>query len=91
DNLTRVALCISTTTMQFRLTDCSGAAVPVVGLTDASNNVKVPAGISLTTNANATFANLGNATTAATYTVTDSASGRTLTVTVAASGRISIP
>ncbi|MGH7364783.1 MAG: GspH/FimT family pseudopilin [Candidatus Rokuibacteriota bacterium] len=91
NNLRLVAVCSTTSTIQFREDDCSGAAIPVVGLTDAANNVKVPAGVSLTTTASATFANLGNAAPGATYTVTDSASGRTLTVTVAPSGRITIP
>lgn len=89
NNLNRVAVCITATTMQFRQTNCSGASIPVVGLTGASDNIRVPDNISLSTSGNATFGNLGNATTGATYTVTDT-SGRTLSVIVAASGRITL-
>jgi type IV fimbrial biogenesis protein FimT len=85
-----VAVCISTG-LRFRQTNCSGTAIAVTGLTNSSNDIPLPAGITLSTTGNATFSNLGNATTAGTYTVTDTASGRTLTVTVAASGRITIP
>ncbi|MEX2222075.1 MAG: GspH/FimT family pseudopilin [Candidatus Rokuibacteriota bacterium] len=90
DNLTAVAVCITTTTMQFRQPDCSGASIPVAGLTGASNNINAPDGINLTTSGNATFTKLGNAAPGATYTVTDPASGRTLSVIVAASGRIAL-
>lgn len=85
-----VALCITATTMQFRQPNCGGASIAVVGLTGASNNIQAPEGITLTTTANATFTNLGNASPGATYTVTDTASGRTLSVTVAPSGRIAV-
>jgi type IV fimbrial biogenesis protein FimT len=90
NNLNRVAVCITTTTITFRQTDCTGSAIAVTGLTTTSSNIRVPEGISLTTTANATFGNLGNATTGATYTVTDTASGRTLSVIVATSGRITL-
>jgi len=81
----------TTTTMQFRQTTCGGTLINVAGLVNASGNIPLPESISLTSTANAIFGNLGNATTAATYTVTDPVSNRTLTVTVAASGRITIP
>jgi hypothetical protein len=63
----------------------------VAGLVNASNSIRLPETISLSSGASAVFGQLGNATTGATYTVTDTASGRTLTVTVAASGRVTIP
>jgi len=85
-----VAVCI-TTGLRFRQNNCSGTAIAVTGLTNASNDVKVSPGVTLTTTAQAVFSSLGNATTAGTYTVTDPVSNRTLTVTVAASGRITIP
>jgi Tfp pilus assembly protein FimT len=81
----------TTTTMQFRQTNCGGTIINVAGLVTASGNIPLPESISLSSTASAIFGNLGNATTAATYTVTDPVSGRILTVTVAASGRITIP
>lgn len=93
---TNSAMCVSytTTTMQFRQPGCTGAytVINVAGLSGATFGIiRLPENISLSSTASATFGNLGNATTAATYTVTDVPSGRTLTVTVAASGRITIP
>jgi Tfp pilus assembly protein FimT len=83
----------TTSTMQFRTTNCSGAVISVAGLVNTSNSVRLPDNISLTlaSGSSAIFGRLGNATTAGTYTVTDVPSGRTLTVTVAPSGRITIP
>jgi type IV fimbrial biogenesis protein FimT len=90
---TNGSVCVSytTSTMQFRTTNCSGSLISVAGLTNSSNSVRLPDGISLTANTSAIFGQLGNATTAAQYTVTDTASNRTLTITVAGSGRITIP
>lgn len=81
----------TTTTMQFRQTNCTGTVVNVAGLSTTTSNVRLPESVSLSSTASAIFGNLGNATTGATYTVTDTVSGRTLTVTVATSGRITIP
>ncbi len=81
----------TTTTIQYRQTTCAGTVIIVPGVVNSSSNVKLPDSVSLSSTASAIFGNLGNATTAATYTVTDTASGRTLTVTVAASGRVTIP
>jgi len=81
----------TTSTLQFRTTDCSGTLIAVAGLVNASNSIRLPDNVSLSSTASPIFGQLGNATTGATYTVTDTASGRTLTVTVAASGRITIP
>ena len=81
----------TTSTMHFRTTNCTGTVINVAGLVNASNSVRLPDNVSLTSTASAIFGQLGNATTGATYTVTDTPSGRTLTVTVAPSGRITIP
>jgi type IV fimbrial biogenesis protein FimT len=90
---TNGSVCVSytTSTMQFRTTNCSGSLIAVAGLVGSSNSIRLPDGISLSANTSAIFGQLGNATTAAQYTVTDVASSRTLTVTVAGSGRITIP
>lgn len=86
-----VCVAYTTSTMQFKTTNCTGTVINVAGLAGASGNVRLPENVSLTSTASAIFGQLGNATTGATYTVTDTPSGRTLTVTVAASGRITIP
>jgi hypothetical protein len=52
--------------------------------------VRLPENISLS-NSSAIFTNLGAASPGATYTVTDTVSGRQLTVTVAGSGRVTTP
>ena len=90
---TNGSVCVAhtTSTMQFKTTNCGGAVINVAGLVGASGNVRLPENVSLTSTASAIFGQLGNATTGATYTVTDVPSARTLTVTVAASGRITIP
>jgi Tfp pilus assembly protein FimT len=90
---TNGSVCVThtTSTLQFRTSSCAGATIAVTGLVNASNSIRLPEQVSLTSTANATFGQLGNATTGATYTVTDAASSRTLTVTVAPSGRITIP
>ena len=78
-------------TMHYRSTTCGGTVLTVAGLVNASNSIRLPETISLSSGASAVFGQLGNATTGATYTVTDTASGRTLTVTVAGTGRVTIP
>ena len=90
---TNGSVCVghTTGTMQFRTTNCAGTAITVTGLVNASNSIRLPENVSLASTASAIFGQLGNATTGATYTVTDVPSGRTLTVTVAPSGRITIP
>ena len=90
---TNGSVCVAhtTSTMQFKTTNCAGAVIFAPGLSGASGNVRLPENVSLSSTASAIFGQLGNATTGATYTVTDTPSGRTLTVTVAASGRITIP
>ena len=80
-----VAVCFTTPLMSFRVANCAGATIPVVGLTGNANTIRIPEGTTLT-GGTATFASLGNAT-GATYTLTDIASGSQLNVVVAASGR----
>lgn len=80
----------TTSTLQFRSTNCGGAAISVAGLTSSSSSIRMPENISLTSTASPIFGQFGNATTGATYTVADP-TGRTLTVTVTPSGRITIP
>jgi type IV fimbrial biogenesis protein FimT len=89
---TNTPVCVSytTTTMQYRQSTCAGSPIGVAGLVTTGNSIQLPENISLSSTASAIFGSLGNATTAATYTVTDTASSRTLHVTVAASGRISV-
>jgi type IV fimbrial biogenesis protein FimT len=83
-------VCVAHTasTLQFRTTTCAGAVIFAPGLSGAAGNVRLPDNISLSSAASATFGQLGNATTGATYTVTDVPSGRTLRVIVAPSGRV---
>jgi len=90
---TNGSVCVryTTSTIQYRTTNCTGAVIMVAGLVNASSNVRLPDNVSLSSTASAIFGSLGNATTGATYTVTDVPSGRTLTVTVAPSGRVTIP
>jgi Tfp pilus assembly protein FimT len=70
---------------------CGGGTTYVGTLTKSdgtiplSNNMQISA-----TTANVVFTNLGNASTAGTYTVLDPATNRTLSVVVAASGRVTI-
>jgi Tfp pilus assembly protein FimT len=92
---TNAAVCVfrtSSTTIQFRTatgTTCNATAIAVAGLANTTSSIRLPENVTLSSTT-AIFGNLGNANTAATYTVTDAVSGRTLTVTVAASGRVSI-
>jgi Tfp pilus assembly protein FimT len=89
---TNSPVCVSSTatSIQFKQTNCAGTVINVAGLVSTAGTIRPPDGISLSSTS-AIFGNLGNATTAGTYTVTDTASSQTLTVTVAASGRITIP
>lgn len=86
-----VCVAYTSTTIQYRQTNCGGAILTVPGLTSGASNVRLPENISLTSTASAIFAHLGNASPGATYTVRDTVSNQTLTVTVAPSGRVSVP
>lgn len=83
-----VCVAYTTSTLQFRTTNCAGAVIFVPGLSGASGNVRLPENVSLSSTASAIFGQLGNATTGAAYTVTDVPSGQTLRVVVAPSGRV---
>jgi Tfp pilus assembly protein FimT len=87
-----VCVAHTTSTMRFRATNCSGAVINVAGLSGTSGNIQLPDTISLSlvSGSSAIFGQLGNATTAGTYRVTDVPSARTLNVIVAPSGRICI-
>ena len=92
---TNAAVCVirtSSTTIQYRTatgTTCNATPIAVAGLANTTSSIGLPENVTLSSTT-AIFGNLGNANTAATYTVADAVSGRTLTVTVAASGRVSI-
>jgi len=85
------AVCVQTTAgaIQMRVSGCSGTLWVGPG-TDASGNWKVPQGFTLTSTAAPVFSYLGAASPAATYTVRNSANGRTLSVAVSASGRVNV-
>jgi Tfp pilus assembly protein FimT len=87
-----VPVCVKSTSsaIQFLQTNCTGTAIQVTGLSTSSSTVRLPENISLSTSS-AIFTNLGAANPGATYTVTDTVSGRQLTVTVAGSGRVTTP
>ena len=89
---TNTPVCVdyTTTSMQYRQSTCGGATIGVAGLVTTGNSIHLPENISLTSTASPIFGTLGNATTGATFTVTDTVSSKTLHVTVAASGRITV-
>jgi prepilin-type N-terminal cleavage/methylation domain-containing protein len=78
------------TQISYRLGTCAGTAWVGAG-TDATGNINLPAGITVTASANPIFNYVGSALPAATYTLTYTQTGATLTASVAASGRITIP
>ena len=80
----------SVTQISYRLGSCAGAAWVGAG-TDATGNINLPPGITVTASANPIFNYVGSALPAATYTLTYTQTGATLTASVAASGRITIP
>lgn len=85
-----VCVAHTTSTMQFKTTNCSGAAIAVAGLANASNNIRLPDNISLSLSSGSSpiFQQLGNAAAGMRYDVTDVPSGRVLRVIVSASGRV---
>jgi Tfp pilus assembly protein FimT len=80
---------VTPTALRYRLASCAGTTWTGVG-SDTSGHVRPPAGISLSATANPVFTYLGNASPGATYTISDSLSGRQLRVVVALSGRVRI-
>jgi type IV fimbrial biogenesis protein FimT len=87
---TPVCVKSTSTAIQFLQTNCSGTPLTVAGVNSTSSNVRLPENITLST-ASAIFTNLGAASSAATYTVTDTVSNRQMTITVAGSGRVTVP
>ncbi len=85
----QICVHITSTAMHYHQGGCAGTTWVGPG-TDASGNIKVPSGISLTTSANPVFNYLGAATPSASYTITFTQTGQTVHVVVATSGRVSI-
>lgn len=84
-------VCVHTSSgsIHFHINGCGGTTW-LGANTDASGNLKMPTGFTLTNSADPIFNYLGAAAPAATYTVRNTKTNRTLTVAVAASGRITI-
>jgi Tfp pilus assembly protein FimT len=80
---------INSTAMHYHQGSCAGTTWTGPG-TDVSGNIAVPAGITLSTNADPIFNYLGGTTTGATYTITHTQSSTLVHVVVAVSGRVSI-
>lgn len=80
----------SATQMSYRLGTCAGTTWVGAG-TNATGNINLPPGITVTASANPIFNYVGSALPVATYTLTYTQTGATLTASVAASGRITIP
>jgi Tfp pilus assembly protein FimT len=87
---TGVCVHIAPTALQYRLGSSCGGPVWLGPGTDATGNIAVPQGITLTTTAHPIFSYLGAAVPAATITVKHSAGDAALRVSVAASGRVSV-
>ena len=85
------SICVhsSSTAMHYRQGTCAGTTWTGPG-TDASGNIAVPAGITLSATADPIFNYVGGNTTGATYTITHTQSSTLVHVVVALSGRVSI-
>jgi type IV fimbrial biogenesis protein FimT len=81
----------SATQMRYRVGACTTGTAWVGAGTDATGNINLPPGITVTASASPIFNYVGSALPAATYTLTYTQTGATLTVSVAASGRVTIP
>ncbi len=79
----------SASQMVYALGTCGGSAWIGAG-TDATGNMNLPTGTTMTASANPIFNYVGSALPAATYTITNTQTGLTLSVAVAASGRVTI-
>jgi prepilin-type N-terminal cleavage/methylation domain-containing protein len=79
------------TQMSYRRDSCTSSDVWVGAGTDASGNINLPPGVTVTANTSPIFNYVGSAMPAAIYTLTYTQTAATLTVSVAASGRITIP
>jgi Tfp pilus assembly protein FimT len=85
------SVCVQTasTSIRLRVNGCAGTVWVGPG-TDASGNFTIATGFTLASSASPIFSYLGAAAPAATFTVTNTADGRTLTVALSASGRVAI-
>jgi type IV pilus assembly protein PilA len=79
----------SASQMVYALGSCVGSSWVGAG-TDATGNMNLPTGTTMTASANPIFNYVGSALPAATYTLTNTQTGATLSVAVAASGRVTI-
>jgi prepilin-type N-terminal cleavage/methylation domain-containing protein len=80
---------IDPTTMHYHQGSCAGPQWVAPG-TDASGDIKLLEGITLTRNQDPVFTYLGAASQGATYTLTHTKSGIQMTVVVSNSGRVSV-
>ena len=85
------SVCVQTasTSVRLRVNGCTGTIWVGPG-TNASGNFAMTPGFTLASSASPVFSYLGAASPAATFTVTNTADGRTLSVAVSASGRVTI-
>ena len=85
------SVCVQRTTsaLRLRVNGCAGTTWVGPG-TNASGDLNLPTGFTVTSTADPVFSYLGAASPAATFTVTNTANGRTLTVAVSASGRVTL-
>lgn len=79
------------TQMSYRIGNCTSSIAWVGAGTDASGNINLPPGVTVTASASPVFNYVGSALPVAVYTLTYTQTAATLTVSVAASGRITIP
>jgi hypothetical protein len=84
-------VCVHTTSgaIHFHISGCGGTTWTGPS-TDSSGNLKLPSGFTLSTSADPIFNYLGAASPTATYTVTQTTTGKVLRVTVAVSGRVTV-
>jgi Tfp pilus assembly protein FimT len=91
---TLVCMTLSANAALYRLSTsaaCAGGTAYVGPLTKSDGTIPLSNNMQISgTTANVVFTNLGNASTAGTYTVRDPATNRTMSVVVAASGRVTI-
>jgi len=103
-NVANPGLCVhvTSTALQYQLGSCTATTIcdatlvpPCIWVgpgTDASGNIKIPQGLTLTTNANTdpVFNYLGAANSGGTIAVTNTQTSKVIHVTVAVSGRVSV-
>ena len=84
-------VCVHTASgsIHFHINGCGGTTWVGPG-TDSAGNLNIPPEFTLTNSADPVFSYLGAVAPAATYTVTQTQTGKTLRVTVSASGRVTV-